>query len=74
MKITLELFDDCIDFDGSLDTGLNCLAWNIVIDGTKVGELENYENICKKLNIIFEIEDAGFEIKSKNNIDKDKCI
>jgi len=57
MKITLELFEDCCEFDGSLESGLNHLSWQLKIDGKDFLDIDSYENICKNLNILFDYED-----------------
>jgi len=63
MKITLELFEDCCDFTAEKELEAmtrgegNALAWQLLIDGKKLGELETYPNIVKKLDVIFDLEE-----------------
>ena len=57
MKIKLEMFEDATGFDGTLESGLETLCWQLLINDKEVGELDTYENICKKLNMIFELEE-----------------
>lgn len=67
-EITLELFEDCGDFTAekelnALSQGEGAsLAWQLKVNGKEVGELETYPSILRKLDMLFDLENADLII------------
>ena len=72
MKISLELFDDCSEFqpDQEMTAETKGLLWTINIDGIDVSELMEYkQSLIDCLNVIMTIE-GKFSLKAKESKDE----
>lgn len=61
MKIELELFEDCSDYE---QENPDTAHWILKLNGVQIAELDTYQNIHKKLDVLFGVQE-NFELKKR---------